>query len=94
MTDFVARDIDRRICGHTITCTEHRDGVQRREWVGVGPDGNATFGCIYKSRWNRVVSAYAAGGAEQKFNIGPYGMTTEQAFSAARTWLVGRTEEV
>lgn len=94
MGTLIVRELTRKIAGRTIPCTEMRDGIQRREWVGASFEGEAIFGSIYKSRWNAEVSAYAPDGSEKHFArvTDRDTLTTEQAFAAARRWLVGRTE--
>jgi len=84
------RTMERRINGQLIPCLEIRDGVQRREWVGhSGEDADAVYGTIYKSRHDARVTAVQPSGVSRVFAVFNYGATTDQAFSAARTWLVG-----
>ena len=86
----IERAITRRINGQSIPCLEIRDGVQRREWVGhSGEEADAVFGTIYKSRHDARVTATKPNGEKRVFAVFLYGATTDQAFSAARTWLVG-----
>ena len=86
----IERITERRINGQRVTCFDIRDGVQRREWVGhQGDDAAATFGSIYKSRHDACVTARRPDGVSRDFAVFTYGATTDQAFSVARTWLVG-----
>lgn len=81
-------DIERTIAGRKVLCTVHRDGIQRREWVGVDESGSAQFGAISKSRWSPTVTAVTKDGRTKEFVTSSRGPSVEQAFAEARRWLV------
>jgi hypothetical protein len=78
------RTINRRINGQSIPCYETRDGVQRREWVGVDSNADAAFGYIQKHRSDERVTARRPDGLSRVF----VGNSADQAFATARAWLV------
>lgn len=82
----------RRINGQIIPCFERRDGVQRIEWVGSDGTSDAQYGSITKSRHAQSVVATRPSGETRTFAVFKYGCTTEQAFAAARIWLVGSAQ--
>lgn len=83
------RTADRRILGQSITCTEHRDGVQRREYVGHDVrKGGSTYGRIFKGRWDERVIATKPNGETRCWAVVKHCLSVEQAFAAARRWLV------
>jgi hypothetical protein len=89
----IERSTIRKINKESVRCHEVRDGTQRHEWVGYVEGEDALYGAIFTSRGVSRVTAKRPNREEFSWVVSDGRMTKDQAFSAARTWLVSRSQE-
>ena len=79
----------RRIAGTQVQIESERDGVQRCEWLSI--DG-VSLGTISTAKWSDLVCIRSkCHDINHTFSAHTFG-TKDKAFTAARRWLVERSQ--